>query len=300
MALFSAADLPTRCDRSAGGITDRQNVGIRHCTGLSPRAPSVLDLVSNHRPKPTRNRTYGSWAGSSCRTVVQPQQRFIVPVIQESLRRITYAPAGSAATQASNLQECDSCSEGRSDNVVRVENVSDRYEAGRSLRDVAFDFHVPAEDVEEVVCAALKTVARPTALLVNRSLDPHHRPNALASRGGRQGDHLWAIRVRHSPNVSHPGWSLAILSGNCSVAGIAAGSISELRSLPAKRPAAPGSTDRQDAGPRASAISDAHSLITAQSRKSPSSPRKAMSMALSGKLRFLLSIFPPNTRWFRA
>lgn len=47
------------------GITDRQKVGIRHCTGLSPRAPSALELVSNHRPKPTRNKTYGSWARSS-------------------------------------------------------------------------------------------------------------------------------------------------------------------------------------------------------------------------------------------
>ena len=46
-------------------------------------------------------------AGSNCRTVVRPQH-LIVPVIQDSLRMIAYAPAGSAATQASNLQECDS------------------------------------------------------------------------------------------------------------------------------------------------------------------------------------------------
>lgn len=43
--------------------------------------------------------------------------------------------------------------------AVRVEDVLDRFGAGDSLDDVAHDFGVPIEDVEEVIRVALKTAA---------------------------------------------------------------------------------------------------------------------------------------------
>lgn len=43
--------------------------------------------------------------------------------------------------------------------AVRAEDVLDRFEAGDSVSDVAHDFGVPVEDVEEVVRVAIKTAA---------------------------------------------------------------------------------------------------------------------------------------------
>lgn len=99
-------------------------------------------------------------------TAVRTQQRLFVPVIQEYLRRITYAQDGWARQLRLPISKNVVVDPNRSfgqpifaKNAVRVEDVLDRFQAGDSLRDLAYDFDVPVEDVEEVVRVALKTAA---------------------------------------------------------------------------------------------------------------------------------------------
>ena len=99
-------------------------------------------------------------------TVVRTQQRLFVPVIQDYLRRISYAPDGWARRLKLPVSKNVIVDPERAfgqpifaKGAVRVEDVLDRFEAGDSLGDVAFDFDVPVEDIEEVVRVALKTAA---------------------------------------------------------------------------------------------------------------------------------------------
>jgi uncharacterized protein (DUF433 family) len=101
-------------------------------------------------------------------TEVVSQQRVFAPVIREYLQRIEYAPDGwamrltSPATPRPVVVVDPARSFGQPifiHGAVRVEDVLDRWRAGDSLTDVADDFGVPTEDVEDVLRVALPIAA---------------------------------------------------------------------------------------------------------------------------------------------
>jgi uncharacterized protein (DUF433 family) len=101
-------------------------------------------------------------------TEVVSRQRVFSPVIEEYLRRIEYAQddwAGrliSPATSRPVVMVDPERSFGQPifiHGAVRVEDVIDRWRAGDALGDVAEDFGVPPEDVEDVLRVALPLAA---------------------------------------------------------------------------------------------------------------------------------------------
>jgi uncharacterized protein (DUF433 family) len=99
-------------------------------------------------------------------TVVRTRQRVFAPVIQNYLRRITYAQDGWARRLRLPVSESVIVDPERAfgqpifeNGAVRVEDVLGRFQAGDSLLGVAYDFGVPVEDVEEVVRVALESAA---------------------------------------------------------------------------------------------------------------------------------------------
>jgi len=95
-------------------------------------------------------------------------QGIFAPVILEYLRRITYAPDGWAArlvlpiTKRPVVEVDPERSFGQPifiSGAVRVEDVVDRWKAGETLAEVAADFGVPADDVEDVLRAGFPQAA---------------------------------------------------------------------------------------------------------------------------------------------
>lgn len=99
-------------------------------------------------------------------TVVTSGQRVFAPVILEYLNRITYAADGWAERMALPVSDKVAVDPYRAfgqpmfiHGAVRLEDVLDRFRAGDSLIDVAQDFKVPLEDIEEVIRASLPSAA---------------------------------------------------------------------------------------------------------------------------------------------
>jgi uncharacterized protein (DUF433 family) len=101
-------------------------------------------------------------------TEVVSRQRVFAPVVREYLQRIEYASDGFAARLVSPATERPVVvldpERGFGQPIfirsgVRVENVLDRWRAGDSIAEVADDFGVPAEDIEDVLRVALPAAA---------------------------------------------------------------------------------------------------------------------------------------------
>ena len=101
-------------------------------------------------------------------TEVVSRQRVFAPVVEEYLTRIEYATDGWAARLISPAtpRPIVVVDPGRSfgqpifiRGAARVENVIDRWRAGDPLVDVAEDFGVPTEDVEDILRVTLPVAA---------------------------------------------------------------------------------------------------------------------------------------------
>ena len=101
-------------------------------------------------------------------TEVVSQQRVFSPVIREYLKRIEYADDGLAKRLVSPLTKRHIVivdperSFGQPifiKGAARVEDVIDRFQAGDPLTDVADDFGIPAQDVEDVLRVSLPVAA---------------------------------------------------------------------------------------------------------------------------------------------
>ncbi len=101
-------------------------------------------------------------------TEVVSRQRVFAPVVEEYLRRIEYASDGwaarlvSPATPRPIVVLDPERSFGQPifiHGAARVENVLDRWRAGDPLAEVAEDFGVPTEDVEDILRVALPAAA---------------------------------------------------------------------------------------------------------------------------------------------
>jgi uncharacterized protein (DUF433 family) len=101
-------------------------------------------------------------------TEVVKRQRVFAPVVREFLKRIDYAPDGWAARLVSPATERPIVIADPSrafgqpifiHGASRVEDVLDRWKAGDPLAEVAEDFGVPVEDVEDMLRVALPVAA---------------------------------------------------------------------------------------------------------------------------------------------
>jgi uncharacterized protein (DUF433 family) len=101
-------------------------------------------------------------------TEVVSRQRVFAPVVREYLKRIEYGSDGWAAKLVSPATERPIVvldpERGFGQPIfirgaVRVENVLDRWRGGDSIADVAEDFGVPAEDIEDILRVALPAAA---------------------------------------------------------------------------------------------------------------------------------------------
>jgi uncharacterized protein (DUF433 family) len=101
-------------------------------------------------------------------TEVVSRQRVFAPVIREYLKRIEYGRDGWATKLVSpaTLRPVVMIDPARSfgqpifiRGAGRVEDVIDRWRAGDPLADVAEDFGVPTEDVEDILHVALPAAA---------------------------------------------------------------------------------------------------------------------------------------------
>jgi uncharacterized protein (DUF433 family) len=101
-------------------------------------------------------------------TEVVSRQRVFSPVIEEYLKRIEYARDGwaarltSPATDRPLLVADPDRSFGQPifiHGAVRVEDVLDRWRAGEPLVEVAEDFGVPTEDIEDILRVSIPTDA---------------------------------------------------------------------------------------------------------------------------------------------
>lgn len=99
-------------------------------------------------------------------TVVVSGQRVFAPVIKGYLRKISYARDGWANRLRLPFSDRIIVDPQRAfgqpmfeKGAVRLEDVLDRFKAGDSLRELAHDFGVPLQDVEEVIRGSLSAAA---------------------------------------------------------------------------------------------------------------------------------------------
>ena len=95
-------------------------------------------------------------------------QRQFSEVMRDYLKRITYASDGWASRiRLPSYQRAEVVVDPRAafglplvvHGGARVEDLVDRFAAGDTLADIAFDFDVPMEEVEDVVRVATRTAA---------------------------------------------------------------------------------------------------------------------------------------------
>ena len=100
--------------------------------------------------------------------VVGSGQRQFSEVVRDYLKRITYGSDGWASrVRLSSYQRAEVVVDPRVafglplvvHGGARVEDLVDRFVAGDTLSDIAFDFNVPAEEVEDVIRVATRTAA---------------------------------------------------------------------------------------------------------------------------------------------
>lgn len=160
LAAFRRGGVSLQQVRRAVSILDRE-IGIAHALAserlYTDGAVILFDYADADRDE--------ALAGL---TEVVSRQRVFAPVVEEYLRRIEYGADGWATKLVSPAtpRPIVVVDPGRSfgqpiflHGAGRVEDVVDRWRAGDPLAEVAEDFGVPAEDVEDILRVALPAAA---------------------------------------------------------------------------------------------------------------------------------------------
>lgn len=158
LAAFRSSGVPMQRIRPAVEVL-KDELGLDHALASRRLFSDGAEILYDYAIKEDETELLGL-------TVVRTRQRVFAPVIEDYLQRITYARDGWAQRLRLPVSENVIVDPKRSfgqpifeNGAVRVEDVLDRWKAGDSLKDVAHDFGVPAQDVEEVLRATLRTAA---------------------------------------------------------------------------------------------------------------------------------------------
>lgn len=158
LAAFRTAGVSMQRIRPAVDVL-KAELGLDHALASKRLYTDGAEILYDYAIKEDESQLVGL-------TIVRTRQRVFAPVIQDYLKRITYAQDGWARRLRLPVSNHVIVDPERAfgqpifeNGAVRVEDVLDRFEAGDSLGDVAYDFGVPVEAVEEVVRVALKTAA---------------------------------------------------------------------------------------------------------------------------------------------
>lgn len=158
LAAFRRSGLPMQRIRPAIEVL-KQELGLEHALASRSLFTDGAEILYDYAMKENEEILVGL-------TVVRTRQRVFVPVIRDYLKRVTYASDGWARRLKLPVSDSVVVDPKRAfgqpifeKGAIRVEDVLDRFEAGDSLEEVAYDFGVSLKDVEEVVRVALKTAA---------------------------------------------------------------------------------------------------------------------------------------------
>lgn len=158
LAAFRSSGMPMQRIRPVLEVL-KDELGLKHALASRRLFTDGAEILYDYAIKEDESELLGL-------TVVRTRQRVFAPVIEDYLQRITYARDGWAQRLRLPVSENVIVDPKRAfgqpifeNGAVRVEDVLDRWKAGDSLRDVANDFGVPAQDVEEVLRVAFQTAA---------------------------------------------------------------------------------------------------------------------------------------------
>ncbi|CAN5248891.1 DUF433 domain-containing protein [soil metagenome] len=160
LAAFRKAGVSLQHIREAVAILERE-IGVEHALGSRRLYADGAVILFDYADAEHEEELAGL-------TEVVRRQRVFAPVVREYLKRIDYAPDGWAARLVSPATErpivvADPARAfGRPifiHGASRVEDVLDRWKAGDPLAEVAMDFGVPIEDVEDMLRVALPVAA---------------------------------------------------------------------------------------------------------------------------------------------
>jgi uncharacterized protein (DUF433 family) len=160
LAAFRRGGVSLQHIRAAVSILERE-IGIDHALASRRLYTAGAVILYDYADSESDSQLAGL-------TEVVSRQKVFAPVVREYLKRIEYGADGwavrlvSPATPRPIVVVDPARSFGQPifiRGAVRVEDVVDRWRAGDPLREVAEDFGVPAEDVEDVLRVALPVAA---------------------------------------------------------------------------------------------------------------------------------------------
>lgn len=158
LAAFRTARVPMQRIRSAVDVLNTE-LGLEHALASRRLFTEGAEILYDYAVQEDQQKLIGL-------TVASTHHPVFAPVVREYLIRITYARDGWAQRLRLPISTSVIVDPERAfgqpifeNGAVRVDDALDRFEAGDSLGDVAYDFGVPLEDVEEAVRVALKTAA---------------------------------------------------------------------------------------------------------------------------------------------
>ncbi len=160
LAAFRRAGVPLQRIRPAVDAL-AQNIGLEHALASKRMYTDGAEVLYDYAAERNEDDLLEL-------VVVRTGQHQFSEVVRDYLKRITYGSDGWASrVRLPSYQRADVVVDPRVafglplvvHGGARVEDLVDRFKAGDTLADIAFDFDVPPEEVEDVIRVATRTAA---------------------------------------------------------------------------------------------------------------------------------------------
>jgi uncharacterized protein (DUF433 family) len=160
LAAFRRAGVPLQRIRPAVDALS-QNIGLEHALASKRLYTDGAEVLYDYAAERNEDDLLEL-------VVVRTGQHQFSEVVRDYLKRITYGSDGWASrVRLPSYQRADVVVDPRVafglplvvHGGARVEDLVDRFKAGDTLADIAFDFDVPPEEVEDVIRVATRTAA---------------------------------------------------------------------------------------------------------------------------------------------
>jgi uncharacterized protein (DUF433 family) len=160
LAAFRRAGVPLQRIRPAVDAL-AQNIGLEHALASKRLYTDGAEVLYDYAAERNEDDLLEL-------VVVRTGQHQFPEVVRDYLKRITYGSDGWASrVRLPSYQRADVVVDPRVafglplvvHGGARVEDLVDRFKAGDTLADIAFDFDVPPEEVEDVIRVATRTAA---------------------------------------------------------------------------------------------------------------------------------------------